>query len=43
MSYNKNKYEIIKEIKYFSSTLIGAAALTAPVILSSCSSNKKII
>ena len=33
--------KLLKKLSILSSTLIGAATLTAPVILSSCSSNEK--
>ena len=33
--------KLLKKLNILSSTIIGAAALTAPVILSSCSSNEK--
>ena len=33
--------KLLKKLSILSSTIIGAAALTAPVILSSCSSNEK--
>ena len=41
MPYNKVSMQLLKKLSILSSTIIGAAALTAPVILSSCSSNEK--